>query len=231
MSTPVIPERLVIEPAADAGAPFTRTAGAALIAGFVLMAAGAVAWSTSGLDLDAAVEAGTIPQLLPDIAASSTKLGAMSALWLCGMVAFTVAGGTLARLGRPHPMTTAAAWIMGLGAAMASVSYVMWAALTSLATAGGTNAELAQALGFLASKTDWVATIWVLAIPLPLIIAHGQGDWAPRWLRYPAAACALCGVLTGVALVTGTGLATFGFALVPVGMATTLITGVLLWRA
>lgn len=210
---------------------FRRATGAALLAAVVVFVVGALAWATTGVDYDTAVETGTVPEILPDIVANSTALSVCFGLWLLGSILFAIAGGLMSRTASPNPLATAAGAVMGVGAALGVTTFVIMLTLVhGVAGAATPDPELATAVTRLASTGDWVTTILLIAVGPMMLVLAGRNDWAPRWLSLLGGLSLLAATATIVALVTGSGLATYGFVLVPVGMVFTTTTGVVLWR-
>lgn len=208
-----------------------RVAGRLLIAVSLTMLAGAAAWSVSGVDLDGAVQGGQIPEVLPDIAAASGPLTVMASLWLTGMVLYAIIAAILLDApGRRAPVRAAVGSLL-LGAALAATAFAsMLTLVNGVAATPASDPAVATAVAWYAVHADWIATILVVGVFPALLLWGGHGAWAPQWTRWLIAAVLVASVATLVSLITGSGLATFGFALVPVGLATTITTGALLWR-
>lgn len=211
--------------------PFARPTGAALIAACAAFVAGATALTISGVDLDGAVQSGSVPAVLPAMADAVPALTVAFVAWMVGATLFAIAATGMARLHDDDPTAAAAAGLTTLGAALAIPAFLAMLALVHVVAASpAPSPELATALGWLATTTDWVATIAILGVPPLLLTRAGHGSWAPGWLVGLATAAAVAAVVTAVSLLTGTGLTTWGFALVPIGMAAHVSTGVLLWQ-
>lgn len=208
-----------------------RTAGATLLVGCLAMAVGAACWAASGVDFDTALEQGQSVQLLADVAASQQLLAVGFVSWLCAPMAFVAAGVALSRL-QPHAVGVAVAGaLMRFGAGSACVAFALFLTMTSAVAPlhPDTPEALAVTLNFLASRLDWIATIAIIGLPPALLSHANRGTW-PRWLVRWGYAGLLTSALTVTAMVTGVGLATFGFAIVPVGMAWAITLAVRLLR-
>lgn len=212
----------------------TSGPGAAVGLGLVIaplsMLIGAAFWASTGVDLDAAAETRTVVEALPAVAANSTTLTVTFGAWLIGMFVYAATAAVLARRSDSHAATVAAG-VIGLGAALAASAFVAFLTVVHvLAKAQLVDPVLANSLGLYASYADWIGTIAVAGIGPVLIALSGRGDWAPRWMTGLAVVVIAATVATVVSLISGTGLTTYGFAIVPTGMALTLSVGIVLWR-
>ena len=90
---------------------------------------------------------------------------------------------------------------------------------------------LAEALGFFASRADWIATVLLVGVAFrpALIAASGRDTWVPGWLAIWGALALLAGLLTTLTTLAG-GLTTYGFLVVPVGLGWTIAAGVVVLR-
>ena len=208
-----------------------RHAGAGLATAALSMMSGAAVWASAGVDLDGAAETRTVHEILPDIATSSTALTATFALWLLGMTLYAATAPALARLDGASRLPSIAAGLIGLGAPMAASAYAAFLVLTNvLASAPGTDPTLANAVGYYATCADWVATVPMAGLVPAFVALSGRDSWAPRWMVGLAVVVLVASAATVVALLTGSGLTTFGFVIVPTGMVLTLSVGIVLWR-
>ena len=91
---------------------------------------------------------------------------------------------------------------------------------------------LAEALGFFASRADWIATVLLVGVGPALIAASGRDTWVPGWLAIWGALALLAGLLTTLTTLTtlAVGLTTYGFLVVPVGLGWTIAAGVVVLR-
>lgn len=85
-------------------------------------------------------------------------------------------------------------------------------------TGSGVEPAVADGLGFISSRADWLATVLVVGLG-PLLLS--RDTWVPRWLKGPGPFAGAVSVLTLIAMYTG-GLSTYGAAIVPVGIVWTL---------
>lgn len=212
--------------------PGVTRAGVTAIGATVTMIVGAVLYRSSGTDLDAALDDGTVLAYLAEVADVSTIAVANLSVWLVGALLLGLAGVQLASLSdAPSPARRAAHSVYVAGAAIAVVAFVTWLGLvTQLAPAAEQVAEPVAALvGWIASRTDWVATTLLAGFGPPLIAYAGRHGWVPTWLARWSVATAAAGVLTAVAMFTG-GLTTYGFLIVPVGLGWMIAAGTVALR-
>jgi hypothetical protein len=218
-------------PSSESGLSPTRIAGILSIAAAVVMLVGAALWAALGADIDAAVTDGTVAEHARDIADNVGLEVAHLAVWIVGvtLLAFAAvahAGTTdvrrdVARLG------AAAALI---GAATAIVAFLAMATFAHLAPqADSTSMPTLEALAFLGSRLDWVATIGVVGLAPAFLAQAATRTWAPRWLVIWGYVAGALGVLTAVAIFAG-GLGTYGFVIVPVGLGWYIAAGVVQLR-
>lgn len=231
------PDLLEVEPTRDrivdrhSGMSVVRWTAASLVGACVAFALGAAVLVSTGVDLDGAVQAGTVTEALPAMSDAAPALTVTFVAWMVGATLFALAGAGLGRLHGDRPAGVAAAGLMTLGAALAVPAFLAMLALVHVvAAATDPSTALVGTVGWLASTTDWVATILIIGLPPLLVARAGRDTWAPGWLVGLATAAAVTSGLTAVSLLTGSGLTTWGFALVPVGMAAQISTGVLLWQ-
>jgi hypothetical protein len=115
-----------------------------------------------------------------------------------------------------------------VAATLALVSFLAWHGL--LRVADRIDVAAAEAIGWTAWQLDNVATSLIIGLgPLTLAWATRDG-WMPKWLRTWAAVAAATAVLTWIAIPTGGG-GTYGFLIVPVGIAWSVTAGVVALRA
>lgn len=210
-----------------------RWTAVAAILGSLLMVAGAAVWSASGADLDLALQEAAMTGYLVDAAEQDTLLVVNLSLWIFGAISLGIAGTALAVLGeRTHPATAAARLVYTGGAALAVAAFVTWLALVRLAgnvTDPASVEPLADALGFIASRADWIATVLLVGVGPALLSFAGRDTWVPRWLAAWSFLTLIAAVLTTVAMFAG-GLSTYGFVIVPVGLGWTIGAGVVALR-
>lgn len=209
-----------------------RLGGAALLAAAIVMALGAALKRVAGADLDRALAEGDVAGYLALAADQQGLLVANLAAWIVGVLLFGLAATAIAdRCTRRPTWGRVGRYCYGTGVPLAVGSFVAWLVLVVRLDPGmGRQAlAVAEALGWWASRTDWIATVLVVgAGPLVFSLA-GQDDWAPRWLAWLGALAGLAGLATVLALFTGA-LGTYGMAIVPVGLLWSLAAGVHLLR-
>ena len=213
--------------ATDSSTSPTRAATARSLATIMLCAwtayvVGAVVFVVSGIDIDAATQAGTVPAALGSIASSAPTASVTYVLWILGASLFALAGGVMLRLGDDVASAIAGAASM-VGGAVVIVSYIAFLGVLHLASTAPGDGTAATALAWMGTTADWVATILILGVMPVALAASGRGRWAAPWLRTASLAPAAAAAATAVSLVTRTGITTWGFAVVPIGMAFVLV--------
>lgn len=205
-----------------------RMAGLILASGAIIMLIGTALWASSGADLDRALDSGDMAGYLVDAAASAAVLYANLTFWIVGSTLIGL-GGYLLSFHGTRVASRAARMIYGLGPALAVTSFVAWMALIRLATGSGTSLELADTLGFFASRLDWVATIILVAVGPVLLAISSRGTWMSNWLYRFGLIAGVAGVITAISMVTG-GLTTYGILSVPLGIGWTVVAGIVAAR-
>lgn len=204
-----------------------RAAAYLLTVGGVSMLIGGIIKRTSGGNLDAYLTNQDIPGYLAHISGSETALFVNLSLWIAG--AFLIgAGGYLLSRHVEHPLYRLAGASYLIGAPLAIGSFVIWMALIRLGE-NGASAGLTGALGFVASRADWVATVLLVGLAPVLLSVTDADGWLPRWLKGLGIAAGTAGALTVIAMYAG-GLSTYGSILVPVGIVWTLGAAVAAFR-
>lgn len=195
----------------------------------LMMAAGAAIWAPAGVDIDGAVTSATVPSIVGDIAAAQGRLTVTYTLWLLAMPVWALGGRMLAR-SRPDDLrAAAAATVMQIGATVGLVSFTVFLALINAVAPFDASQAAARGFAFVASTSDWVATVALVGIAPPLWSAV-FADRLPRWHRLLGGAAGVAGVVTVATLLLRTGTQTVGFAIVPLGLLWTLAAAILLGR-
>jgi UDP-N-acetyl-D-mannosaminuronic acid transferase (WecB/TagA/CpsF family) len=214
----------------DVGANRQLAAYTALVgaAAFII---GAVLWSTAGADIDLSVTNGEMVDYLTTAAANKPVLVANLSFWILGALILGVAGTTTANFSKRRVWAQVALVSYRTAVPLVIVSYVtMLSVVVQIAPdTSATAVSLAEVVGWIGSRADWVATILMIGVgPLFLSLA-GQGDWAPKWLVRLGYGTGVCGLLTAVAMYTNA-LGTYGFVIIPVGLIWMIAAGVVLRR-
>jgi UDP-N-acetyl-D-mannosaminuronic acid transferase (WecB/TagA/CpsF family) len=209
-----------------------RLAAYTAVIGSASFIIGAVLWSLSGADLDLAVTNGEMANYLITAAAHKTVLVANLSFWILGALILGVAGTTMANFSKRRVWAQVALVSYRTAVPLVIVSYVaMLSVVVQIAPdTSDTAVALAEVVGWIGSRADWVATILMIGVgPLFLSLA-GQGDWAPKWLVRLGYGTGVCGLLTAVAMYTNA-LGTYGFVIIPVGLIWMIAAGVVLRRS
>ncbi len=204
--------------------PSVRAGGRVTLAGALTMLVGAALYSSSGADVWGAVSSGDMATLLLDAAGSTTTLYAGLTAWVFGVIGMAIGGSQLADSGR-GAAARAARTSLTIGAAVAIPAFLLLASVTRLAGSGSTSYELADALAFLGTTLDDVATIIIIGLSPVLVAMACRGTWMPRWLVRWAWLAGVAGLLSIVAIFLGQS-ATLGFAIVPLGIPWMIASGV-----
>lgn len=198
------------------------------------MIVGAILLMASGVDLDRALAEGSIDAYLRNAADARGILVANLSVWIVGVILWGAAGTLISKLpaGRPTAAVLGR-YCFQVGVPVVVGAYVAWlAVVVQLAGVDSAAAvEVGKALGWFASRADWVATILVVGLGPALLASGGVGTWAPRWLIGWGYLAAATGVLNAIAMLTGgAGLLTYGFLIIPVGVGWLIAVGVVLLR-
>ena len=208
-----------------------RLAAYTAIVGAVAFIIGAVLWTLSGTDIDAAVTNGEMATYLTTAAANRPVVIANLSFWIVGALLLGVAAANMANLSRRQGWVQVARVCYQTAVPLVIISYVaMLAVVVQIAPdTSPTAVAMAEVVGWFGSRADWIATILIIGIgPLFLSLA-GQNDWVPTWLVRLSYVTGICGLLTFIALYTNA-LGTYGFIIIPVGLVWMIAAGLALIR-
>jgi hypothetical protein len=231
MSAQLAQKKLVQGKEMESGLNTTHLAVYTAIAGAASFMIGAGLWASTGADIDLSVTNGEMAAYLTTAAANKSVLVANLSLWIVGAFLLGTAGSIMANFSKRRGWAHAAMTCYRTAVPLVIVAYVaMLAVVLQIAPdTSATAVSLAEVVGWIGSRADWIATILIVGIgPLFLSLA-GQGDWASPWLVRWGYLAGLCGLLTTVAMYTN-GLGTYGFAVIPVGLIWMIAAGVTLVR-
>ena len=172
-----------------------RQAGYLFGLGAISMLIGAIIKRVVGADLDGALAGADIGQYLAAASGLEAGLFINLSFWILG--AFLIgSGGYLISRHRPDTVSGVAAASYLIGSVLAISSFVTWIAVVRLAET--TQAfDLADALGFIASRSDWIATVLIVGLGPLLVSIAGRDTWVPRWLFVLGAVTAFAGAHPG----------------------------------
>jgi hypothetical protein len=207
-----------------------RLGGIAAIAAAIFMIAGAVLKVVSGADLDQALATGNMSDYLAKAAQLRHLLLTNLSLWIAGVFGLGIAGTAMANLCKQNKATTLVVKLCYYtGVPLAIASFVAWITLVVHLSPEPVTADsrIAEAVGLFVSRADWIATVLVVGAGPALISFSGRGDWVPAWLLVFGGATALTAVLTVIAMFTYA-LTSYGFLIVPVGLAWMIAAGIVL---
>lgn len=202
-----------------------RTGGVLLATGAITMFLGAIAWATTGTDLDAALVGGDVAGYLASASDSAVPLRLNLSLWIVGVVLIGMGGTNLS--GRVAPAWRGVSRFTFIaGPASAIVFFSMWLAIVvTIAPAhavGDEAALLGAALGQAATIADWIATALIVGLGA---FALSRSDWSPRWLRTWGSIALAAGLVALVALAF-LDRSPIGFAVVPIGLGFMVAAGI-----
>lgn len=183
------------------------------------MLIGGIVKRVSGNTLDAALTESDIVGFLARVAESETAVFINLSSWIAGVFLLGVGGYLLSRVNDGTTSSIAGASYL-IGSSVAIGSFVTWMALVRLA-GSGVEPAVADALGFISSRADWLATVLVVGLGPLLLSLAGKDTWAPHWLQGLGLLAGAVSALTLIAMYAG-GLSTYGAVIVPVGIVWTL---------
>jgi hypothetical protein len=209
----------------------TKLAAYTALAGAAAFIIGAGLWASSGADLDLSVTNGDMAGYLTAAAANKSVLVANLSFWIFGSLLLGTAGMTLANLSKRRVLAQVATVCYQTAVPLVIVAYVaMLAVVVQIAPdTSATAVSLAEVIGWIGSRADWVATVLIVGVGPLLLSLAGQGDWAPTGLVRWGYLAGACGLLTTIAIYTN-GLGTYGFLIIPVGLFWMIAAGVTLLR-
>lgn len=212
----------------------TRLGAYTALLGSACAITGAALGIASGADLDVAFAHDDMAAYLATAGAHTGMLVANLTIWIVMAFLLGIAATAMTSLcERRWVLARVARYMYGTGVPLVIGAYVAWLAIVVQIAPDTSPAavQVAEVVGWFAIRADWVATILVVGIG-PTMIAHaGHGEWVPTWLVRWSYVTAFAGVLTAVAMLTGgSGLTTYGFLIIPVGVGWMIAAGVVLVR-
>jgi len=204
----------------------------ATLIGAICMLAGAALWGSTGADLDKALDTGELANYLTIANENMTPLIANISLWIFGVILIGIGATMMTIVSKQRPVIAKIAqynyWI---AVPIAVVSYVAWLAVIVRISAHSTetSAAIAEAVGWFASRADWIATILIVGTGPALIASAGKNDWVPNWLRICSFITLFAGLLTLLAMYAGR-LTTYGFLIIPVGIAWLIAASIVMFK-
>lgn len=212
----------------------TRIGGYTAITGSLCAITGAALLMASGTDLDAALANDDIANYLIGAGGNSQLLIANLTIWIVMALLLGVAATAMTSLCQRRPVAAQIArFSYWTGVPLVIVAYVAWLTIVVQIApdTSPTAVLLTEALGWFASRADWVATILIIGIGPTLIAIAGRDDWVPKWLLYWSVFTAFTALLNLMAMFTGgSGLSTYGFLIIPIGVGWMIAAGIVLLR-
>jgi hypothetical protein len=212
----------------------TRLGAYTALGGSLCALIGVGFWVASGTDIDASLTDNDMSGYLVAAGENVSLLTTNLTFWIIMVFLMGIAATAMISLCERQKLTAQiAAYCYSLGIPLVISSYVAWLAIV-VQLSSNTLPEaitVAEVVGWYASRADWIATILVLGIGPTLISIAGHRDWVPNWLYRWGFLTAMGGILNAVALLTGgSGLATYGFLIIPIGVGWMIAAGFVLLR-
>lgn len=212
----------------------TRLGAYTAIGGSVCALTGTAFWAAAGADIDVALAGGDIANYLTTAGENTFLLVANLTMWILMVFLLGIAATAMTSLSEQRPtLARVALYCYWTGVPLVIGAYVAWLAIVvQIAPDTSPAAVLVTAVvGWFASRADWVATILIVGIGPTLISLAGRDDWVPVWLLRWSFVTAVAAVLNAVAMLTGgSGLSTYGFLVVPIGVGWMIAAGIVLFR-
>jgi len=212
----------------------TRLGAYTAIGGSACAITGATLGILSGTDIDLSLVSNDMATYLTLAGENTRLLVANLTIWIVMVLLLSIAATAMTSLCKRRPlMAQLARFCYWVGAPLVIGAYVAWLAVV-LQVAPDTSPAavvVAKAMGWFASRADWIATILIIGIGPTFIAMAGRNEWVPRWLFIWSIVTAVAGLLNAVAMLTGgSGLGSYGFAIIPVGVGWMIAAGVVLFR-
>jgi len=210
----------------------TKIGAYTALIGALCMLIGAALWGISGADLDGALDNGELSNYLITANENSMFLMANLTIWIIGVILIGAAGTMMASLCvQRKAIAKIATYIYWIAVPLGVASFVAWLAIVVRLSpdSSATSALIAEAMGWFASRADWIATILIVGLGPALISVAGRGEWVPKWLFNWGVVALFAGVLSLIGMYAG-GLTTYGFLVVPVGVGWTIASSMVLFK-
>ena len=193
---------------------------------------GAALWIASGVDIDQALASDEMSSYLVAAGSVGPLIIANLTFWVLGALLLSASGTALVSLClRRRAIAQLALPCYRTGISLAIVAYLAWLALQVQVVPDNSAGAvlLAETIGWFASRADWLATVLMIGVGPVLISLAGRGDWVPLWLARLSIATAVTALLTTIAMFTDA-LTSYGFLIIPVGLAWLIGAGIVLLR-
>lgn len=210
----------------------TKIGAFTTLLGSLCMLGGAALWVTSGTEIDVSLAANDMAGYLTAANESKTILVANLSIWIVGVILLGVAASMMTYLSRENPIhSLIARYNYWVGIPIVVISYVAWLAVVVRLTAyePSSVSTIAEAVGWFATRADWVATVLMLGTGPLLLSLAGKNSWVPKWLEVWSYFCFAAGILNIIAMYLG-GLSTYGFLIIPVGMGWMVASSIALFK-
>jgi hypothetical protein len=200
--------------------------------GTLAMIVGAILWGVSGAYFDRALDNGDLLNYLKTAGENNTLLIANLSIWIIGVFIIGVAGTMMANLCvKRQTIAKIAQFSIWTAIPLVIAAYTAWLVVVVRVSVYDSEAAfiIAEAMGWFASRADWIATILILSIGPALISLAGRGGWVPTWLARWSGVCLFAGLLSAIGMFAG-GLTTYGFLIIPVGLGWMIAASFVLFK-
>lgn len=200
--------------------------------GSLCMLSGAAMMLASGTDLDVSLAANDMAGYLTAVNESKSILISNLSVWVVGVILLGVAASMMTYLSRENQVLShIARYNYWIGIPIVVISYMAWLSVVVRLTSYEPTSvsAIAEALGWFASRADWVATVLVLGTGPLLLSLAGKNSWVPKWLMVWSYFCFVAGFLNILAMYLD-GLSTYGFLIIPVGMGWMIASSIVLFK-
>lgn len=164
-------------------APSVKLTGLLLIAGAVIMISGAIFLGTTGTDLWAATTNGTMQDYMIQIKGHIPPLVANLSLWILGVMVIGLAGSNLSKLNfQNHFWSVVALQFYRIGPILGIMAFLLMLSLVLVVPAEAEALLLADAIGWLGTTIDDLATMMLIGFGPLAICQAAKENWMPIWL-------------------------------------------------
>jgi hypothetical protein len=209
-----------------------RLGGLTALSGAIIMIFGAILYFSSGTDLWAAVDGGDIAGYLITAGTVKSQLIANLSLWIIGVLVLGTAWHAIIPLCVQKPVQAKIATIFVSSAVpLAIVSYIMMLVLIVLIApdTSSTSLIVAKIVGWIAIRTDDLATALLIGFPPLFVTIAARRDWMPNWLATWGYLAGVVGLFSLIVLYIPE-LIKFGMIIIPVGVGWMVAVGIVLLR-
>lgn len=209
-----------------------RTSGLFALIGAITMLIGTVAWGSTGTDLWAALENGTMAEYLSAVTNVKTQLVINATFWGLGVIIMGMGITGLAEKPATNPvLARIASKCAQTGVAMGVISFILMLSL-AIQIAPDISPEavqMANVIGWIGTRIDDVATILIIGVGPFCLSMAGRQQWVPGWLKTWGIIVGLASILAFAGLFV-TALSGLAILLVPIGIGWVIAAGITAFR-